>query len=70
MSGEKTAVLKVAAEPMDIKTQYKARFILNAIEKGWSVKKRKDSYVFSKKHEGKKEIRMNDYLETFVGEMI
>jgi hypothetical protein len=70
MSGEKTAVVKVAAEQMDIKTQYKARFILNAIEKGWSVKKRKGSFVFSKKHEGKKEICMDDYLDTFVGEMI
>jgi hypothetical protein len=41
-------------------------FIINAIEKGWSVKKIEDSYIFTKKHEGKKEIFQNDYLEKFV----
>jgi len=41
-------------------------FIINAIEKGWSVKKIEDSYFFTKKHEGKKEIFQNDYLEKFV----
>ena len=41
-------------------------FIINAIEKGWSVKKVEDSYIFTKKHEGKKEIFKNDYLEKFV----
>jgi hypothetical protein len=41
-------------------------FIINAIEKGWSVKKIDDSYIFTKKHEGKKEIFQNDYLETFI----
>jgi len=41
-------------------------FIINAIEKGWSVKKIDDSYIFTKKHEGKKEIFQNDYLEKFV----
>jgi len=41
-------------------------FIINAIEKGWTVKKIDDSYIFTKKHEGKKEIFQNDYLEKFV----
>jgi hypothetical protein len=41
-------------------------FIINAIEKGWSVKKIDDSYIFTKKHEGKKEVFQNDYLEKFV----
>jgi hypothetical protein len=41
-------------------------FIINAIEKGWSVKKIEDSYIFTKKHEGKKEVFQNDYLEKFV----
>ena len=41
-------------------------FIINAIEKGWTVKKIEDSYIFTKKHEGKKEIFQNDYLEKFV----
>ena len=42
-------------------------FIMNAVEDGWSVKKIADSYVFTKKHEGKKEIFKNEYLEKFIG---
>jgi hypothetical protein len=44
------------------------KFIWNAIEKGWAVKKRDDSYIFSKKHEGKREIFMDTYLETFIAQ--
>tara|TARA_X000000950_G_C13858476_1_gene637648 strand:+ start:1300 stop:1551 length:252 start_codon:yes stop_codon:yes gene_type:complete len=44
----------------------KMLFITNALEQGWSVKKSKDSYIFTKKHEGKKEIFAENYLETFV----
>ena len=41
-------------------------FITNALEQGWTVKKNEDSYIFSKKHENKREIFQEDYLETFV----
>jgi hypothetical protein len=41
-------------------------FIHNALEKGWTVKKIDDSYVFYKKHENLKEIFMEDYLEKFL----
>jgi hypothetical protein len=41
-------------------------FIINAVEDGWSVKKIADSYIFTKKHEGKKEIFKNEYLEKFI----
>ena len=44
----------------------KMKFIFNAIEKGWSVKKSYDSYIFTKKHEGKREIFREKYLETFI----
>ena len=43
-------------------------FIMNALDGGWSVKKRKGSYVFSKKHEGRKEILRDGYLEQFLAE--
>ena len=32
----------------------KMTFIYRALENGWTVKKNGDSYIFSKKHEGKK----------------
>jgi hypothetical protein len=44
----------------------KMMFIVSALEKGWSVKKREGSYVFTKKHENRKEVLMEDYLERFV----
>ena len=41
-------------------------FISNAIEDGWSVKKRDDLYIFSK-HQGKeKQIYEEKYLERFI----
>ena len=44
----------------------KMLFIVNALEQGWSIKKQKNSYMFSKKHEGKKEFFTENYLETFI----
>jgi hypothetical protein len=41
-------------------------FIANALEKGWTVKKTDDSYIFTKKHENKREIFQENYLESFV----
>jgi hypothetical protein len=41
-------------------------FLFNALDKGWSIKKRKDSYIFKKNHEGKKEIFDENYLAMFM----
>jgi len=41
-------------------------FIMNALDKGWSVKKLDGSYIFTKKHEGKREVFRENYLEKFV----
>jgi len=51
---------------MSQKTFQKIIFITNAIEQGWSVKKIQKSYIFTKKHENKKEVFQEDYLEKFV----
>jgi len=40
--------------------------LFNSIEQGWSVKKRNTSYVFTKSHEGKKEILDETYLKKFM----
>lgn len=53
--------------PKDPKIQ-KMLFIINALERGWTVKKSQDSYIFTKKHENRKEIFMENYLEKFVGD--
>ena len=41
-------------------------FIMNALNKGWTVKKIDDEYIFYKKHEGKKEILLDSYLTQFM----
>lgn len=41
-------------------------FIANAVENGWTVTKKIDTYVFTKKHEGKKEVFLDSYLDRFV----
>jgi hypothetical protein len=49
------------------KKQYqKIIFINNALEDGWSIKKINEKYIFTKKHEGKREILKTEYLETFI----
>jgi hypothetical protein len=44
----------------------KMLLLFNAIEEGWSIKKNKDSYIFSKNHEGKKEVFEDSYLTQFM----
>ena len=44
----------------------KMSFIMNALEKGWTVKKDDNQYIFCKKHEGKKEIFREEYLRKFI----
>jgi len=49
------------------KNQFKKMvFIMNALEQGWSVKKSVDSYIFTKKHENRREIFQENYLENFL----
>lgn len=45
---------------------HKMKFIMNALEDGWSVKKKQDTYIFTKKHEKKREVFEEKYLENFV----
>ena len=45
---------------------HKMKFIMNALEDGWSVRKRNDVYIFTKKHEKKREVFEEKYLENFV----
>ena len=49
------------------KTQFqKMTFIMNALDQGWTIKKRDESYIFTKKHENKKEIFQENYLDEFI----
>ena len=44
----------------------KMSFLYNALNSGWSIKKQEDKYIFSKKHEGKKEVYLETYLQKFI----
>lgn len=41
-------------------------FVMNALEEGWSIRKKGDSYVFRKKHNGTKEVFKKEYLDKFI----
>jgi hypothetical protein len=45
-------------------------FLFNALDGGWSIKKRNESYIFTKNHEGKKEIFDETYLAMFMKDNI
>jgi transposase len=51
---------------IDKSTLQKMYFIHNALENGWSVKKREEKYIFNKKHENKREVYLDSYLEDFL----
>jgi hypothetical protein len=51
---------------MERKKFQKMLFITNALEDGWTIKKSQDSYIFTKKHENKREIFQENYLENFI----
>jgi hypothetical protein len=51
---------------IDVIKFQKMMLVFNSIEQGWSVKKRNDSYVFTKNHEGKKEVLEDSYLLKFM----
>ena len=53
-------------ENIDKVKLHKMTFIMNALDEGWSVKKKKELYTFTKKHEGRKEVFNEKYLENFV----
>ena len=40
--------------------------LMNALEKGWTIKKQEEQFIFTKKHEGKKEVFNENYLEQFI----
>jgi hypothetical protein len=54
---------KIKINPLIFK---KMNLIYNALEEGWCIKKKDTSYIFTKKHENKKEIIEDSYLLKFM----
>ena len=51
---------------MDPSKFQKMAFLYNAVQDGWTVRKRDDSYIFKKKHEGKQAVFVDTYLNSFI----
>jgi hypothetical protein len=70
VSFSKLMDIEIKIEDIEIdKIKFKKMvFLFNALENGWSIKKKKDSYIFTKNHEGKKEIFDESYLAIFMKE--
>tara|TARA_A100001015_G_C14978961_1_gene708584 strand:+ start:1584 stop:1808 length:225 start_codon:yes stop_codon:yes gene_type:complete len=43
-------------------------FLYNALDKGWTIKKKNKAYIFTKNHQGKKEVFLENYLKRFMME--
>jgi len=55
---------------IDLITQKKMNFIYNALEKGWSIKKNKNKYIFTKPTLEETEVYLDDYLKNIIDEFI
>jgi len=51
---------------VDIIKFQKMILLFNAVQQGWSVKKRNELYVFTKPHENKREVLDDSYLAKFM----
>ena len=58
----------INAAHIDCITLQKMAFVYNAVQQGWSVRKRKGAYVFRRRHRGEKQIYLDDFLKKFVEE--
>ncbi len=57
----------VTTNNIDSITMKKMAFFYNALDDGWTIKKMKgDKYLFTKNHEGKKQVFMDSYLTEFI----
>jgi hypothetical protein len=56
------------ANQIDCITLQKMAFVYNAVQAGWSVRKKAGAYVFSRRHGGDKQIYLDSFLKRFVEE--
>jgi len=60
------SIQELSASDIETKTLQKMVFICNSIDDGWQVSKKNDTYVFTKKHEGRREVFSDNYLYEFI----
>lgn len=55
-------------ENINMKKLKEMFFLYNSLENGWNIQKKKNYYIFKKKHGGEKEIIDDTYLTKFIEE--
>lgn len=55
---------------MDMNVAQKLAFIYNALDNGWQIKKKGDSYIFKKKHNNRREVFLDNYLDKFINKNV
>ena len=63
---EQIKINKIDKTNIDKTTLHKMILLFNALEEGWTIHRNNQAYVFSKNHEGKKEILLDSYLLKFM----
>ena len=56
----------LSLENIDFQKFQKMAFIYNALDEGWQFVKKTDRYIFTKKHEGRKEVFLDSYISEFL----
>jgi len=51
---------------IDNKEFHKLIFIYNALQDGWTIKKREERYIFTKHNNKDKEVYMDNFLKKFI----
>ena len=59
-------ISNISNQKIDYIKLQKMTFIYNAIQKGWSIRKIGRKYIFTKKHNNKKEYLYDSYLKEFI----
>ena len=55
-----------SSQEFEKKQIQKMKFIWNALDQGWTIKKKDNNFIFTKKHENKMEVFRDNYLENFL----
>jgi hypothetical protein len=45
-------------------------FLHNAVNDGWTVKRRRGAYIFQKKHRNRRDVESSKYLDTFINKHV
>jgi hypothetical protein len=51
-------------------TTQKMLFIFNSLEQGWTITKDNNTYIFTKKHNDKREVFTDNFLDNFIIENV